>query len=352
MSFMRGVTSDIAEQVGQVMLFNDIQVGRVMLLSDIVEQVERVMLLSDIAKQVGRVMLLSDIDEQVGREQVERVILLSDTTKLCAFHGYAYALLAYKRYASSILKVMKMLRVKALMMPRLDDCDDTALIEIVTSGQGLWKTGSKIDSLHSALYRSAVSSDVLSVFIQTHVVDFNHRLHALLAHSSSNHARLQDNLTTERSLREQAVKLLSEREAFFSRKLGAFEDLQRERDSALSSSRHSLFAIEVLKEELHPVTRERDQIQSVNVVRAREIAALKDLSVIEMLNVVDEAQIEKESVGKLFEDERKKVDKLELAMVGTKEVVAKTEAELQEEGDKLHWKQQAAAAAAVATKQG
>ncbi|KAL2328198.1 hypothetical protein Fmac_021625 [Flemingia macrophylla] len=59
-------------------------------------------------------------------------------------------------------------------------------------------------------------------------------------------------------------------------------------------------------------------------------------------NVVDEALIEKESVGKLFEDERKKVDKLELAVAGTKEVVAKTESELRKvrtETDKLFQKE-------------
>ncbi|KAL2325457.1 hypothetical protein Fmac_024515 [Flemingia macrophylla] len=353
----------------------------------------------------------------------------------------------------------------------------------------------QIDSLHSALCRSAVSSDVLSVFIQTHVADFNHRLHALLAHSNSDHARLRDNLAAERNLREQAAKLLSEREAFFSRKLGALEDLQRERDSALASSRHSLSAVEALKEELRAVTRERDEIKSVSDVRAGEIAALKDLSeclkkeevlardkilrleenlglalrreeemtaevaallkekkgiesavdllsrqkssvmddlvavrrelkekkheldeavklsdemeqvkvnceseivelrrqvdeskgccrkveeeneklllevkrcrdaVFEMENMkrrfdeeneqllsevkrfrdaVDEALIEKESIGKLFDGERKKVDKLELAVAGTKEVVAKTEAELgkvRSERDKLFQKE-------------
>ncbi|KAL2323090.1 hypothetical protein Fmac_027469 [Flemingia macrophylla] len=167
----------------------------------------------------------------------------------------------------------------------------------------------QIDSLHSALYRSAVSSNVLSIFIQTHATDFNHRLHALLAHSSSNHTRLQDNLAAERNLREQAEKLLSEREAFFSRKLGAFKD-GNHRSEGFERYRDAVVEMENMKKGFD---KENEQLLS-------QVKCFR--------NVVDEALIKKENVGKLFEDERKKVDKLELAVAGTKEVVVKTEAEL------------------------
>ncbi|XP_020231675.1 putative golgin subfamily A member 6-like protein 3 [Cajanus cajan] len=136
----------------------------------------------------------------------------------------------------------------------------------------------QIDSLNSALYCSAVASDVVSAFFQSHARELTLRLHALLADNQSQIARLrsetkllEENAVRESNLRLEAQELLSQTQR-------AVEELNRQRDSALDSSREAVAVIETLKREIDDVTRERNEIRSVNQGYEKELAALTHLN--------------------------------------------------------------------------
>ncbi|CAJ1976184.1 unnamed protein product [Sphenostylis stenocarpa] len=185
----------------------------------------------------------------------------------------------------------------------------------------------QIQYLQSELHRSAVTYDdnlaafhienaVTSLFVDCQVQEMNLCFHTLLGEKdgevdalkcqlSGLALRLQKETTAlakerdslaykrklfeesadrEGKLREEMEKIRSDSEEMLSQQQIDIEELKMERDSALKSSRESLAAVEILKEKIEAVTREKNEYVKVSQNQEQKIGRLE-----EELTVVNES---------------------------------------------------------------